>query len=112
MPNFEFLPLLLRVKRFRTMSDEPNVSEEYPELHHYTDWNGLEGIFTSRTLWATLFSQFNDYTETTHLEELLADAVSAKLEEYSNFRCLTDRDFLRADPRTSDSSTRGWRCQT
>ena len=75
------------------MSDEPKVSEEHPELHHYTDWNGLEKIFTSRTLWATHFSQLNDYTEITHLEEFLADAVSAKLEEYVNFRYLTDCDF-------------------
>ena len=78
------------------MSDEPKVSEEYPELHHYTDWNGLEGIFTSRTLWATHFSQLNDYTEITHLEESLVDAVSERLEEYANFRSLTDREFRNA----------------
>ena len=75
------------------MSDEPKVSEEYPELHHYTDWGGLEGIFTSRTLWATHFSKLNDYTEIMHLEEFLAEAVAKKLEEYASFRCLTDHEF-------------------
>ena len=86
------LPETTSTPATQPLSKRP-LSEEYPELHHYTDWNGLEGILTSRTLLATLFSQFNDYTEITHLEEFLADAVSGKLEEYSNFRCLTDRDF-------------------
>ena len=75
------------------MSDEPKVSEEHPELHHYTDWGGLEGIFTSQTLWATHFSQLNDYTEITHLEDVLANAVAEKLVAYANLRCLTEPDF-------------------
>lgn len=84
------------------MAREPKVSEEHPELHHYTDWNGLKGIFTSQTLWATHFSKLNDYTEINHLEDALVKAVTDKLEAYANFRCLTEPDFRESMARMGD----------
>lgn len=42
------------------------VSEEYPELMHYTTVAGLAGIVTSGRLWATHASFLNDREEMTH----------------------------------------------
>lgn len=53
----------------------------------------MQGIFTNRTLWATHYSQLNDYTEILHLEDDLAKFVGDKLEAYVNFRSLTEQDF-------------------
>lgn len=41
-----------------------NFVESHPELHHYTSFEGLKGIFETRTLWATHYLYLNDSTET------------------------------------------------
>lgn len=46
-------------------------SDEYPELHHYTDWKGLVGILDSQSLWATQYDKLNDPSEIKHLSTLL-----------------------------------------
>jgi hypothetical protein len=71
---------------------EPNLTEdttltivdakfclEHPELHHYTTYAGLKGIFESNTLWATHFADLNDTAELTILREPLISAVAARL---------------------------------
>jgi hypothetical protein len=39
-----------------------------PELHHYTTWDGLHGIISSQTLWATDYRYLNDSTEVSHFK--------------------------------------------
>lgn len=61
---------------------EQKVSEETPELHHYTDKNGLEGIIKSKSLWSVHYKALNDYTEVGHLKDNLAYYVSDRLKNY------------------------------
>lgn len=58
---------------------EREVYEEHPEIHHYTNWAGLEGIISSGTLWATRFDKLNDSTEVNHLRHQLIESVGASL---------------------------------
>lgn len=39
------------------------TSEIYPNLYHYTTWDGLQGILDNQTLWATNYKYLNDYSE-------------------------------------------------
>ena len=64
------------------MTDEQQkFFERYPELHHYTKWDSLRGIFTCNTLWATHFERLNDRTEVVHMEEYLMQCVSKNRSE-------------------------------
>lgn len=56
---------------------EGQVTDEYPELHHYTDLNGLSGILESGTLWATRYDCLNDAKEIRQL----ADPLKRELAE-------------------------------
>lgn len=58
---------------------EKEVFEEHPELHHYTNLAGLQGIVSSGTLWATRFDKLNDSTEVHHLRHRLVDAVTGPM---------------------------------
>jgi hypothetical protein len=53
----------------------PDFVPEHPELHHYTDIAGLEGIYQSHTIWAMQFDQLNDATEFMVLKEPLSLAL-------------------------------------
>ena len=72
----------------------PEFIAEHPELHHYTDRFGLEGIWNSGTLWATHFSNLSDSKETQILREplefLLLESykkiVEKKMRTSSQFR--------------------------
>jgi hypothetical protein len=59
------------------LPDEGEIHIAHPELHHYTGWAGLEGIWQSQTLWATSFTHLNDRTELEiakrYLNKALAD---------------------------------------
>ena len=55
--------------------EEDKFIERYPELHHYTGWDALRGIFTLNTMWATHYKHLNDRAEVVHLKEYLADLV-------------------------------------
>lgn len=46
------------------------------ELHHYTDWTGLAGIWRSQTLWATRFDQLNDRSEIIHFRSAITEALT------------------------------------
>ena len=46
----------------------PDFPRVHPELHHYTTYDGLKGIFETRTLWATHYSHLNDSSELRVLE--------------------------------------------
>src|ERR1035437_2528169 len=53
------------------------VVAEHPELHHYTDEQGLLGIVNSGALWATNFNDLNDSSEVVHLRERLEPELAA-----------------------------------
>jgi hypothetical protein len=50
-----------------------NFVERYPELHHYTGWDALKGIFALNTLWATHYKHLNDKTEIMNMKQYLKD---------------------------------------
>ena len=56
-------------------AEEDKFFQTYPELHHYTRWGALQGIFTTNTLRATHYSCLNDLTEVDHMKEYLATLV-------------------------------------
>ena len=55
------------------------IAEKYPDLLHYTRFEGLAGILRAQTLWATHFSSLNDSSEirqfSHHLPEILKRAI-------------------------------------
>lgn len=59
----------------RPRSDEEMVSEAHPELHHYTNYKGLSGIWGSQALWSLRYDQMNDPTEFNHAKELFINAI-------------------------------------
>jgi hypothetical protein len=60
--------------------DAPQVefAKSHPELHHYTTLEGLKGIWSSRTLWATHYSKLNDAAELVLLKEPLIKAAAER----------------------------------
>lgn len=61
-------------------AQEKKVSEEHPELHHYTNRAGLKGIYDSQSLWATSFECLNDPTEFLYAKEFFTDALTHRME--------------------------------
>lgn len=60
--------------------------EKYPELFHYTTAVGLEGILSTKTLWATHYEYVNDSDEfksffKTRLPEVLGEVIPSALAE-------------------------------
>ena len=41
----------------------PDFMAVHPELYHYTNLDGLKGILSTKSLWATHFANLNDSTE-------------------------------------------------
>ncbi len=66
---------------FVTIEGEPSVDVEHPELHHYTTWGGLEGIYKSRCLYGTRYDCLNDWSEVKHFKDVLIKALAPKLRE-------------------------------
>jgi hypothetical protein len=60
---------------------ETEFISEHPELHHYTSWLGLKGIFESGTIWATHYSGLNDSTEGYLLRNVLVEPLSEWLRD-------------------------------
>jgi len=56
----------------------PGFVVEHPELHHYTNLDGLLGIVDSNTLWATHFSCLNDSTEVMLLKQPMTDILTSR----------------------------------
>ena len=70
---------------------EPNVSEAYPEVFHYTSVAALKGILQTNELWATSIKHLNDSSEM----EMIWPLVERKTKE-----CLDEEfcSFVRAKP--------------
>jgi hypothetical protein len=65
-------------------------ASKYPELHHYTTFQGLAGICGSRTLWSTNYRDLNDTKEVMQLREPLEKTIAVRfkllLSKYSRQR--------------------------
>jgi len=48
------------------------LSDEVPEIYHYTTITGLKGIIESQTLWATHYAYLNDTEEIIHFKSQLS----------------------------------------
>jgi hypothetical protein len=59
---------------------------ERPELFHYTNLNGLNGILESNSLWATHFSQLNDQTEVMLLQRSVTKKLASRLKPNASGR--------------------------
>ena len=55
-----------------------DFASSHPELHHYTNFHGLEGIHKSQTLWAINYRHLNDTKEVKVLEEPLIEALTKR----------------------------------
>jgi hypothetical protein len=69
---------------------EAGFSAQHPELYHYTNRTGLEGIVRSNTIWATHYRSLNDSSEIVHLREPLIEAVSPKFDAIIQRQNLND----------------------
>lgn len=57
------------------MSSERPLCEAHPELFHYTNVGGLEGILRSQCLWATHWQHLNDTKELEHFANALPQLI-------------------------------------
>lgn len=57
-----------------------NLLTNHPELHHYTDRSGLEGILNSHSIYATNFLHLNDESEISHLKDPWEEVLKRGLE--------------------------------
>lgn len=58
------------------------TSDVYKTVYHYTDWQGLNGILNSQTLWATNYQYLNDEKEIKlFMEEQLLEFLKPHLEK-------------------------------
>jgi hypothetical protein len=55
-----------------------DFASSHPELHHYTNFPGLEGIHKSQTLWAINYRHLNDTKEVKVLEKPLIEALTKR----------------------------------
>jgi len=62
-------------------NEEDRFVELYPELHHYTGWEALKGIFTQNEIWATHYKHLNDLTEIVHMKEYLTTLIPRNRKE-------------------------------
>jgi hypothetical protein len=54
------------------------IYERHPLLYHYTTFDGLLGIWTTKTLHATRYTGLNDSEETKALKSIISDAFEDK----------------------------------
>lgn len=59
----------------------PDFMAAHPELHHYTNLDGLHGIYESNSLRATHYLDLNNSTEVRLLQQPLSDALNARFTE-------------------------------
>ena len=69
---------------------EADFLSSHPELHHYVDFGGLEGIFKNQTLWATNYRQLNDTKETAILKQPLVQALTSRFRSLVEYRQRTE----------------------
>lgn len=67
------------------MDSEP-AYQRNAELHHYTTWDGLCGIFTQSRLRATHHRYLNDRSEIEHFRDFMVDSIRSPLVEFYRSR--------------------------
>ncbi len=72
---------------------EKPVSEEFPELYHYTSRRGLEGIYKTQSLWASRFEVMNDPGEFLYAKRFYVAAVAKQIEAHLVERRKTSLTF-------------------
>ena len=68
---------------------------DHPELHHYTDAEGLKGIWNSRTIWATHFSHLSDKSEIHVLRKPMETLLKNKFNKLIQEQMSKDLTFRR-----------------
>jgi hypothetical protein len=63
---------------------ENKVSEEFPELFHYTTVSAFENIYKTRQLWSTHYKDLNDVTEFARFKLKLFKYITPKSREILN----------------------------
>jgi hypothetical protein len=61
-------------------------ASSHPELHHYTNFPGLEGIHKTQTLWGINYRDLNDTKEVKVLEEPLIEALTKRFSDDAKVR--------------------------
>ena len=56
--------------------DTQRVSDQYPELFHYTSVSAFESIYKSKTFWATHYEDLNDSSELRRFERKVAAFIA------------------------------------
>lgn len=79
----------------------PDFATRFPELYHYTDLNGLKGILSTNTLWATHFAHLNDRAEMQALRQPMIEVLQSGVVSRVRQRFL-NRHAWRAIRRTTD----------
>jgi hypothetical protein len=68
---------------------ESDFASQHPELHHYVDFGGLNGIFSTKTIWATNYRQLNDTKEIAMLRTPLVEALTSRFRSLVKNRART-----------------------
>lgn len=77
------------------MTSERPLREVHPELFHYTNADGLEGILRSQCLWATHWQHLNDAKELEHFANAIPHLIKPGRVELVNERARQDDNFKR-----------------
>jgi hypothetical protein len=59
----------------------PYTWEEHKKLYHYTNWDGVLGILTTKSLWATHYRFLNDSSEFTLFRDRLISLLKPAVQE-------------------------------
>jgi Protein of unknown function (DUF2971) len=73
---------------------EASFATTHPELHHYTSFDGLAGIYQSNTIRATHFTKLNDSTEVILFREPLTPELEKRFDALIRAKQKQDRRVL------------------
>ncbi len=73
--------------------DERIVSDEFPELFHYTNVSAFENIYNTRKLWATHYQDLNDTTEFTRFRLKVRQFILPIIRDIFDRQKRRDADF-------------------
>lgn len=74
-------------------SDEKSVSEEFPELFHYTNVSAFENIFKTRQFWPTHYQDLGDVTEFTRFQLKVQKFISPIIRDIFNRQIQHNSEF-------------------
>ena len=69
------------------MADDAKlVSNQYPELFHYTQVSAFESIYTSQTFWATHYQDLNDSSELRRFRLKVSKFIAPHIRKIFDYR--------------------------